>query len=101
MGGAARSRSTELRADAGREPLPRPPHNGASTLEQVLPPCSPPRLHWNEPEWNWFAESLDTAAVLARAGYDFRLVVGDGGHSPNHGGSSCPTPFRWLWHPSR
>jgi len=59
-------------------------------------------LHWNEPEWNWFAESLDTAAALGRAGYDFRLVVGDGNHSPNHGGVLLPDALRWLWqaHPA-
>ncbi|MCJ1712929.1 alpha/beta hydrolase [Microbacterium sp. M1A1_1b] len=56
-------------------------------------------LHWNEPEGNWFAESLETAASLARAGYDFRLVLGDGGHSPNHGGVLLPDALRWLWRP--
>jgi len=54
-------------------------------------------LNWNEPELNWFAENLETAAALARAGYDFRLVVGDGGHSPNHGGVLLPDALRWLW----
>jgi enterochelin esterase family protein len=54
-------------------------------------------LHWNEREDNWFAENLETAAALARAGYDFRLVVGDGGHSPNHGGVLLPDALRWLW----
>ncbi|GAA1494460.1 alpha/beta hydrolase [Curtobacterium herbarum] len=54
-------------------------------------------LHWNERAWNWFAESLDTASALARAGYDFRLVVGDGSHSPNHGGVLLPDALRWLW----
>lgn len=54
-------------------------------------------LQWNEPDENWFAENLETAAALARAGYDFRLVVGDGGHSPNHGGVLLPDALRWLW----
>lgn len=54
-------------------------------------------LHWNEPEMNWFAESLETAAALARRGYDFRLVVGDGGHHPNHGGVLLPDALCWLW----
>ncbi|KQS09940.1 enterochelin esterase [Curtobacterium sp. Leaf183] len=54
-------------------------------------------LHWDQPEENWFAESLDTASALARAGWDFRLVVGDGGHSPNHGGVLLPDALRWLW----
>ncbi|MCR2814705.1 alpha/beta hydrolase [Microbacterium jiangjiandongii] len=54
-------------------------------------------LNWNAPQDNWFAENLETAAALARAGYDFRLVVGDGGHSPNHGGVLLPDALRWLW----
>ncbi len=54
-------------------------------------------LNWNAREDNWFAENLETAAALARAGYDFRLVVGDGGHSPNHGGVLLPDAMRWLW----
>lgn len=54
-------------------------------------------LNWNSADDNWFAENLETAAALARAGYDFRVVVGDGGHSPNHGGVLLPDALRWLW----
>lgn len=36
------------------------------------------------------------AAALAEAGYDLRLVVGDGGHSPNHGGVLLPDALRWA-----
>jgi enterochelin esterase family protein len=54
-------------------------------------------LHWDEPDRNWFAESLDTASALARASWDFRLVVGDGGHAPNHGGVLLPDALRWSW----
>lgn len=55
---------------------------------------------WNQPEMNWLAENLSVAAALARAGYDFRLVLGDGGHSPNHGGVLLPDALRWIWrHP--
>ena len=56
-------------------------------------------LHWNEPQRNWLAENLRVAAALAEAGYDFRLVLGDGGHSPNHGGVLLPDALRWLWRP--
>jgi enterochelin esterase family protein len=52
---------------------------------------------WNEPEHNWLAENLRVAAALAEAGYDFRLVLGDGGHSPNHAGVLLPDALRWLW----
>lgn len=57
-------------------------------------------LHWNEPEGNWLASNLRVAAALAEAGYDFRLVLGDGGHNPNHGGVLLPDALRWLWRPS-
>mgnify|MGYP002622393762 CR=1 FL=1 len=52
---------------------------------------------WDQPEMNWLAENLRVAAALAEAGYDFRLVLGDGGHSPNHGGVLLPDALRWLW----
>lgn len=54
-------------------------------------------LQWNEPRMNWLAENLKVAAALAENGYDFRLVLGDGGHSPNHGGVLLPDALRWLW----
>lgn len=52
---------------------------------------------WNQPEMNWLAENLKVAAALAQAGYDFRLVLGDGGHSANHGGVLLPDALRWIW----
>ncbi len=57
-------------------------------------------LHCNEPQRNWLANNLRVAAALAEAGYDFRLVLGDGGHSPNHGGVLLPDALRWLWRPT-
>jgi enterochelin esterase family protein len=53
-------------------------------------------LSWNQPEWNWFAHNLRVAAALVEGGYDARLVVGDGGHSPNHGGVLLPDALRWI-----
>jgi enterochelin esterase family protein len=57
-------------------------------------------LGWNEPGQNWLAGNLRVAAALAESGYDFRLVLGDGGHSPNHGGVLLPDALRWLWRPA-
>lgn len=54
-------------------------------------------LGWNEPADNWLAENLKVAAALAENGYDFRLVLGDGGHDPNHGCVLLPDAMRWLW----
>lgn len=41
-------------------------------------------------------EVLDPYPALAEAGYDLRLVLGDGGHSPNHGGVLLPDALRWT-----
>jgi enterochelin esterase-like enzyme len=54
-------------------------------------------LGWNEREGNWLADNLRVAAALAEAGYDFRLVLGDGGHNPNHAGVLLPDALRWLF----
>ncbi|MFG1609999.1 alpha/beta hydrolase [Actinoplanes sp. NPDC049265] len=58
-------------------------------------------LGWNEPDRNWLAANLRVAAALAEAGYDFRLVLGDGGHSPNHTGVLLPDALRWSFAPPR
>jgi enterochelin esterase family protein len=54
-------------------------------------------LNWDAAEWNWLSANLRVAAALAERGYDFRLVLGDGGHDPNHGGAILPDALRWLW----
>jgi len=56
-------------------------------------------LNWDRPEHNWLSANLQVAAALAERGYDFRLVVGDGGHDGNHGGVLLPDALRWLWRP--
>ncbi len=54
-------------------------------------------LGWNEPDGNWLADNLRVAAALAEADYDFRLVLGDGGHSANHMGVLLPDSLRWMF----
>ncbi|WP_292701265.1 hypothetical protein [Microbacterium sp. 69-10] len=78
-------------------PYPRLLRDGARRDLRILLHAAHRDIGWNDPEWNWFAESLETAAALARTGHDVRLVVGDGGHSPNHGGVLLPDALRWLW----
>lgn len=58
-------------------------------------------LNWDRPERNWLGENLRVAAALAERGYDLRLVLGDGGHDPNHCGTILPDALRWLWRPAR
>lgn len=57
-------------------------------------------LHWNQPHYNFFSENLQVAAALAERGYDFRFVLGDGGHDCNHDGVLLPDALRWLWQPN-
>ena len=57
-------------------------------------------LNWDAPELNWFSANLQVAAALAEQGYDLRLVLGDGGHDPNHAGAILPDALRWLWRTS-
>jgi enterochelin esterase-like enzyme len=46
---------------------------------------------------NWPLANQDMAAALKFAGYDYKFVFGDGGHSGKHGGSIFPDTLRWLW----
>ncbi|WP_163541662.1 alpha/beta hydrolase [Occultella kanbiaonis] len=54
-------------------------------------------LGHHQRERNWYAENLRVSAALDEAGYDHRLVLGDGGHSANHGGVLLPDALRWVW----
>jgi enterochelin esterase-like enzyme len=56
-------------------------------------------LNWNASQYNWFSANLRVAAALAERGYDFRFVLGDGGHDGNHDGVILPDALRWLWRP--
>jgi enterochelin esterase family protein len=54
-------------------------------------------LNWDAADHNWLSANLRVAAALAERGYDLRLVLGDGGHDPNHAGAILPDALRWLW----
>jgi hypothetical protein len=56
----------------------------------------PVSLNWG-PGRNWLSENLGVAVALSHRGYDFRLVVGEGGHEPSHTGSILPDALPWLW----
>ncbi len=81
----------------GGNPYPRLLESSARRSTRVFVHAAHRDIGWNEAEDNWFAENLETAAALARAGWDMRLVVGDGGHDPRHGGVLLPDAMRWLW----
>jgi enterochelin esterase family protein len=46
---------------------------------------------------NWPLSNREMAAALQFAGYDHKLVMGDGAHSGQHGGAIFSDTLRWLW----
>jgi enterochelin esterase family protein len=81
------NRYPELIRDTPRKPL------------RVFLQAATRDLNWDAAEFNWLSANLRVAAALAERGYDLRLVLGDGGHDPNHGGAILPDALRWLWRP--
>lgn len=51
----------------------------------------------DNPHGNWPLANQQMAAALTFAGYDNKLVMGEGNHSSSHGGSVLPDALRWLW----
>ncbi|MDA9858217.1 alpha/beta hydrolase-fold protein [Rubripirellula sp.] len=46
---------------------------------------------------NWPMANQQMSAALKFADYDHRFVMGDGGHSGQHGGAILPDILRWIW----
>ena len=46
---------------------------------------------------NWPLGNRDLAAALQFAGYPYKLVMTDGGHSGKWGGEALPDALTWLW----
>jgi len=46
---------------------------------------------------HWPLANQEMAAALEFMGYDYRFVMGEGGHSGRHGGAIFPDTMRWLW----
>ncbi len=46
---------------------------------------------------DWPLANRDLAAALQFAGYTYKFVVTEGGHSGKAGGSVLPDALRWLW----
>jgi enterochelin esterase family protein len=46
---------------------------------------------------HWPLANRQMAAALKFAEYDYRFVMGDGGHNGRHGGAILPDSLRWLW----
>ncbi len=50
---------------------------------------------------NWPLANRQMAAALKFAHYDYKFVMGDGGHNGKHGGAILPDSLRWLWRDPR
>ena len=46
---------------------------------------------------SWPLANRQMAAALEFAGYDYKFVMGQGGHNSRHGGALLPESLRWLW----
>ena len=46
---------------------------------------------------HWALANLEMAAALNFAGYDYRLMYGDGGHDWKYAGATMPEALAWLW----
>jgi enterochelin esterase family protein len=46
---------------------------------------------------SWPIANQDLAAALDYSGYDYRIEIGEGGHSSAHMASILPEALRWLW----
>src|SRR5262245_3766051 len=45
----------------------------------------------------WFLPNQKMAASLREKDYDYKYVLGAGGHADDHGGALLPDALRWLW----
>lgn len=50
-----------------------------------------------QPERNWVIANYNMAAALEEKDYDYKYVLGESGHSSNHGSAIFPDILRWLW----
>ena len=51
----------------------------------------------NLTEGNWTLANLAMESALMFARWDYRFVMGTGGHDMTHGGSIFPDTLRWIW----
>ena len=46
---------------------------------------------------SWPLANRQMAAALKYSGYQYKFVLGSGGHNGRHGGAIMPESLRWLW----
>ncbi len=50
-----------------------------------------------DPTRDWYLQNLKMIAALQEKGYDMASIIGEGGHSDDHGGAILPHMLRWIW----
>ena len=50
---------------------------------------------------HWPLSNAEVAKALAFKSYDYKLVIGEDGHSGRHGGSIFPDSVRWIFRPEQ
>lgn len=48
---------------------------------------------------HWPLANLQMEAALKFMKYEYKFVMGEGGHNGNHGGAIMPESLKWLWEP--
>jgi enterochelin esterase family protein len=48
-------------------------------------------------ERDWYVQNQKMKASFTEKDYDFAFVLGEGGHSDDHGGAMLPLMLRWIW----
>lgn len=46
---------------------------------------------------DWVLANKTMASALEYRGYDYKYVLGEGGHNIEHGGAILPETLKWLW----
>jgi enterochelin esterase-like enzyme len=51
----------------------------------------------SNPARDWYLQNQEMVKALSEKQYDMKYVLGEGGHSDDHGGAILPDILRWLW----
>ncbi|HEY2784433.1 MAG TPA: alpha/beta hydrolase-fold protein [Fimbriiglobus sp.] len=46
---------------------------------------------------DWYLQNQKMRAAFQEKGYDYKYILGQGGHSDDHGGANLPDAMRWIW----
>ncbi len=46
---------------------------------------------------DWYIQNQKMRSAFQEKDYDYTYILGEGGHSDDHGGANLPDAMRWLW----